>query len=116
MTQDRDNQSMTPLTKTYSLLIYLPNSPHWRHKTPNFYGLFPSVQSFEKSDMNVIHNSRFPRKHLSARSSVLYPLSLIFGHPQQKSFSISYFSACMCLWPHKAGTVGCRRSESMMCV
>lgn len=96
MTQDHDNQSMTPLTKTYSLLIYLPNSPHWRHKTPNFYGLFPSVQSFEKSDMNVIHNSRFPRKHLSARSSVLYPLSLIFGHPQQKSFLFHTFQpACV---------------------
>lgn len=48
--------------------------------------------------------------------SLLAPLCCTHSHSYSKAFSISYFSACMCLWPHKAGTVGCRRSESMMCV
>jgi len=52
-------------------------------------------------------------RHVSHPSSVLYPHLLVFSHhpPATSASSISYFLACMLLWPYKAGTVGCRVSD-----
>lgn len=72
----------------------------------------------KKNDRNVIYGGWFPRKYLCNHSSALCLRSLIFSHhpPTVPTFSISCFSALVCLWHHKAGTVGCRDSEPVRCV
>lgn len=86
------------------------------------YGLAPNCGKYFKTcDVSVIYayGGWFSRKHLCNHSSVLYPRSLIFSHHPliaAPTFSISYFSACLCLWHHKTGTVECTDSEPLMCV
>lgn len=99
---------------TYCLLIYPPALMWYMHSLS--YRISWTVKNIFKN--TVIYDGRFPRKYLCDHSSVLHPRSLIFSRhpPTAPAIPISCFSACVCLWHHKVGTMGCRDSEPVMCV
>lgn len=104
---------------TYFLLTCPTTSPYVAHTITPFIDFTQLWEIFKKkNDRNVIYGGWFPRKYLCNHSSALCLRSLIFSHhpPTVPTFSISCFSALVCLWHHKAGTVGCRDSEPVRCV